>query len=275
MGNEPTPDPGSPRVRFGVEMRRLRETAQLSQSAVAARLGCTQTQISRLEMATRTPSRSDAEKLDQIFGLVDRQHFVSMHRRILARPGGPKWFMSWVEEIEPNALVLRSWDPLLVPGLLQTEAYAREVLSQEPRITPKEVDERVQARIRRQQVLEKEDAPSFLALIDAGVLRRPVGGPAVMREQLDHLLKAVSLPTVSIQVVAPERLPGLLGAFMIAELPNGEPDTIHADSPAEGQISSAPHVVTSIWNRYEAIRLWAYPEHVSLRMIEEVKQEWT
>ncbi|MEV7908222.1 helix-turn-helix domain-containing protein [Streptomyces anulatus] len=275
MGSDPAPDPGSPRVRFGTEMRRLREAAQLSQSAVAARLGCTQTQISRLEMATRTPSRSDAEKLDKIFGSVDKQHFVDLHRRILARPGGPKWFMSWVEEIEPNALVLRSWDPLLVPGLLQTEAYARRIFSLEPRTNPNEVEERAQARMRRQQILDRENPPSLLVLIDTGVVRRPVGDSKVMREQLDHLLEAVSRPSVSLQLVAPECLPGMLSAFMIAKLPNGDPDIVHVDSSAEGRVSSEQDLVTSIWNRYEAIRLWAYPEQASLRMIEEVKKEWT
>ncbi|MGW4425536.1 helix-turn-helix domain-containing protein [Streptosporangium sp. NPDC004631] len=275
MSTDFSPDPGCPRVRFGAEMRRLREAAQLSQAAVAARLGCTQTQVSRLEIATRTPSRSDAERLDRLFGSTDKQYFVGLHRRVVSRPGGPGWFMSWVEEIEPTALVLRSWDPLLIPGLLQTESYAREVLRYEPRITSKELEERVQARMQRQQILDKEDAPSLLALIDAGVLRRPVGDSTVMRDQLDHLLEVVSLPTVSLQVVAPEQLPGLLGAFMIAKLPNGAPDIIHADSSAQGLISSDHDLVTSIWNRYEAIRLWAYPEHVSRRMIEEVKKEWT
>ncbi|MEV8630046.1 helix-turn-helix transcriptional regulator [Streptosporangium sp. NPDC051023] len=275
MGNDSTPDPGSPRVRFGTEMRRLREAAQLSQSAVGARLGCTQTQISRLEMATRTPSRSDAEKLDKIFGLTDEQHFMGLHRRILARPGGPKWFMSWVEEIEPNALILRSWDPILIPGLLQTESYAREVLSREPKVTPTKVEERVQARMRRRQILDKEDPPSLMVLIDAGVLHRLVGDSKVMREQLDYLLESAQCPAVSIQVVDSHCLVGTLGAFMIAELPNGQPDIIHADSSARGQVSSEHDIVTSIWNQYEAIRLWAYPEHISLRMIEEVKQEWT
>ncbi|MER7210939.1 helix-turn-helix transcriptional regulator [Streptosporangium sp. NPDC000239] len=275
MGDVPSLDPGSPRVRFGVEMRRLREAAHLSQSAVAARLGCTQTQISRLEMATRTPSRADAEKLDQIFNLAERQHFVGLHRRIVARPGGPKWFMGWVEEIEPNALALHSWDPLLVPGLLQTEAYARRIFSLEPRITATEVDERVQARMRRRQILDQRNPPSLLVLMDTGVLRRPVGGPEVMREQLDHLLDAVRHPSVSLQLVAPECLPGMLGAFMIAKLPNGDPDIVHVDSSADGRVSSERETVASVWKRYEAIRLWAYPEHASLRMIEEVKKEWT
>ncbi|MGW3362320.1 helix-turn-helix domain-containing protein [Streptosporangium canum] len=275
MSIDPFSGPDSPRVRFGAEMRRLREEAQLSQGAVASRLGCTQTQVSRLEAATRTPSKSDAERLDRLFGVGGGTLFTGLHRRILARPGSPDWFTSWAEEIEPAALVLRSWDPLLVPGLLQTESYARQVLSQEPRMTPQQVDERVQARVRRRQILEKDDPPLFLALVDIGVLRRPVGAAGVMREQLDHLQEVAQRPNVSIQLVDQRCLMGLLGAFMIAELPHGQTDTIHVDSSAEGQVSADPSLVTSIWSRYEAIRRWAYPDHMSLKMIEDVKQEWT
>ncbi|MGV9595205.1 helix-turn-helix domain-containing protein [Streptosporangium sandarakinum] len=275
MSVEPFLDPGSPRMRFGAEMRRLREEAQLSQAAVAARLGCTQTQVSRLEAATRTPSRSDAERLDRFFGLEGATSFTRLYHRILAKPGSPAWFMSWAEEIEPNALVLRSWDPLLVPGLLQTEAYARHIFFHAPRITPEEVEERVEARMRRRSILEKADAPLLLVLIDEGVVRRPVGGPEVMREQLGHLLEAVQRPSVSIQLVDRHCLSGVLGAFMIAELPNGQPDAVHVDSSTEGQVSVDPIQTTSVWNRYEAIRRWAYPERVSLKMIEEVRREWT
>jgi transcriptional regulator with XRE-family HTH domain len=273
MSVEPFPGPGSSRVRFGAEMRRLREAAQLSQAAVASRLGCTQTQVSRLEAATRTPSKSDAERLDRLFGPDGSTYFTGLRECIVA-PGGPIWFRSWVEEIEPTARVLRSWDPLLIPGLLQTDSYARQVLSQEPRMTPQEVDERVMARVRRRQILDQDDPPSLLVLIDASVLLRPVGDSEVMREQLDHLLATAERPTVSIQLVDQRCLAGLLGAFMIAELPDGQPDMIHADSPAEGQVSADHNLVTSIWNRYEAIRRWAYPDHMSIKMIEEARQEW-
>ncbi|MEU4540951.1 helix-turn-helix transcriptional regulator [Streptosporangium sp. NPDC023825] len=268
-------DPGSPRVRFGAEMRRLREAAQLSQSSVARRLGCTQTQISRLEGATRTPSKSDAEKLDELFKTADGNAFTRLRQRILTQPGGPIWFQSWVEEIEPTALVLRSWDPLLVPGLLQTESYARHVLSQEPRMTSQEVEERIEARVQRRSILERDDPPLFLTLIDANVVRRPVGDSEVMRGQLDYLLEVGQNPAVSIQLVDQRCLPGLLGAFMIAELPDGQPDAIHADSSAEGHVSTDSSLVASIWNRYEAIRRWAYPDHMSLKMIEDVRREWT
>ncbi|MET8141758.1 helix-turn-helix transcriptional regulator [Sphaerisporangium sp. NPDC005288] len=271
MTVESFPRPESPRVRFGAEMRRLREAAELSQTAVATRLGCTQTQISRLEAATRTPSRSDAERLDLLFGTGESRHFTRLREHIVT-PGGPVWFRNWVEEIEPNAQVLRSWDPLLIPGLLQTRAYARHIFELEPQITPEEVDQRVEARMQRQRILDGQNPPLILVLIDAGVLHRQVGGPGVMREQLERLLEMRTSPMVSVQVVDPGCLPGMAGPFMIAELPHGQPDAVHADSPVQGHITSDPEYVTSIRRRYETIRLWAYPEHISLKMIEEAEQ---
>ncbi|MER5324420.1 helix-turn-helix domain-containing protein [Streptosporangium roseum] len=275
MDGGPSLDPGSPRVLFGAEMRRLREAAQLSQTAVASRLGCTQTQVCRLEKAARTPSKSDAERLDRLFGTTESASFIRLYQRIISQPGGPVWFRSWAEEIEPTALVLRSWDPLLVPGLLQTESYARHIFNLEPRATPEAVEKRVEARMRRQQILDRDNPPFVLVLIDAGVLRRKVGEAGVMCGQLDHLLEVSERPSVSVQVVDPECLPGLAGAFMIAELPNGQPITIHADSPAQGHVTNDCEFVASIQERYEAIRLWAYPERISLKMIEEARREWT
>ncbi|MFS1298151.1 DUF5753 domain-containing protein [Streptosporangium longisporum] len=177
--------------------------------------------------------------------------------------------------MEPIALVIRSWDPLLVPGLLQTESYARHLFANGPRATPDEVEERVQARMRRQRILDKEDPPMLLVLIDEGVLRRRVNGPEVMREQLGHLLEVAQRPSVTVQVVDPDCTAGMLGAFMIAELPIGQPDTIHVDSSAEGYVTADHDLVTSMWERYEAIRRWAYPDRMSLKMIEEARQEWT
>jgi transcriptional regulator with XRE-family HTH domain len=256
-------------------MRRLREAAELSQAAVASRLGCTQTQVSRLEKATRTPSRSDAERLDQLFGMAEGISFTRLYQSITAQPGSPIWFRNWVEEIEPTLVVLRSWDPLLIPGLLQTEAYAHHIFSMEPRAAPEGVKERVEARMRRQRILDRDKPPLVSVLFDAGVLHRRVGGPEVMREQLDRLLEVAAHPSVFIQVVDPDCLPGLAGPFMIAGLPNGQPDVISSDAPAQAQITADLDVVTFIWERYEAIRIWAYPERISLKMIEEARREWT
>ncbi|GII65273.1 transcriptional regulator [Sphaerisporangium krabiense] len=275
MGTDQPQDATSPRARFGAEMRRLRESARLSQSALGVRLRCTQTQVSRLEKGLRTPQPDQAEILDQVFGLSDKEYFVGLYRRILSNPGGPIWWMDWLEEIEPRATVLRSWDPLLVPGLLQTEGYARYLLSREPRVGPEEVEERTQARLRRREFLERADPPLLSILLDQGVLRRRIGTAGVMREQLAFLIEIAERPNVLVQVVDPDCVPGLLGAFMIAELPDGEADVIYADSPAEGVVSADPNVVSTLWIRYESIRAWAYPEHVSLNMIKDVMDQWT
>ncbi|MFC6079559.1 helix-turn-helix domain-containing protein [Sphaerisporangium aureirubrum] len=283
MNTTPPPDPPptkpeipSPVARFGGEIRRLRESAGLSQDALATRLGCTQTQVSRLELGLRRPHRDHAEILDRVFGLSDKGYFALLYRRILSHPEGPRWWLDWPEEIEPRATVIRSWDPLLIPGLLQTESYARHLLIREPRVTPDEVERRTHARMQRRAVLDRHDPPLFVTLMDEGVLRRRIGAaPEVMREQLTFLIEIATRTNVTIQVVDAECVSGLLGAFMIAQLPDGEPDTVYADSPAEGLLTSAPDVVSMLWSRYELIRAWAYPEHVSLQKIKDVMDQWT
>lgn len=275
MNEMPSIDPESPRVQFGAEMRRLREAAGLSQSAVARRLGCTQTQVSRLEKGTRTPSRRDAENLDALFGDATDISFVRRYERIRAQPGSPAWFRSWTEEIEPNLVVLRSWDPLLIPGLLQTEKYAYHVFSNGPQATHEEVVERVNARLRRQQLLQRECPPTLMFLIDQGVLHRPIGDSALMREQLDHLLQMAAHPTVFIQIVDPACVAGLSGTFMIAELPHAQPDVVSLETPIQAHVTSDLDTVALIWQRYEAIRRWAYPERASLQIIEKARDEWT
>ncbi|GAA1271917.1 helix-turn-helix transcriptional regulator [Sphaerisporangium rubeum] len=265
----------TPVARFGAEMRRFRESLSLSQDALAARLGCTQTQVSRLEQGSRRPHRDHAVILDRVFGLSDKGYFAMLHRRILSHPEGPRWWLDWPEEIEPRAKVIRSWDPLLVPGVLQTEAYARCLLSREPQVDPDEVERRMHARLQRRAVLDRTSPPLFVTLMDEGVLHRRIGSPEVMREQLTFLMEVADRPNVTVQVVDPACVSGLLGAFMIAQLPNGEPDTIYADSPAEGLLTSESEVVSTLWSRYELIRAWAYPEHVSLQKIQDVMHQWT
>jgi len=275
MSEMPPLDPASPRAQFGAEMRRLREAAGLPQSAVARRLGCTQTQVSRLEKGTRTPSRRDAETLDELFGDAVDVSFVRRYERIRAQPGSPVWFRSWAEEIEATATVLRLWDPLLIPGLLQTEAYARCIFSHGPQIAPNEVEEHVRARMQRQRIFARQPPPTLLALMDEGVIRRRIGSPELMRDQLAHLLKMAQQPSVFIQLVDAECVAGLGGTFAIAELPDGLPTVVQADSVMQGHITTDHDLVTSAQQRYEAIRLWAYPERISLKMIEEARQEWT
>ncbi len=267
--------PETPRERFGNELRRLRETAGLSQNAVAVRLQVTQTHVSRLEMGKRTPQLSQAETLDQLFGLTDNRYFVGLRERMTARPGGPGWFMRWVEAIEPEALILRSWDPLLIPGLLQTEAYAHCIFAGAPDAIPDEIDDRVQARIRRRMILDRERPPAIWALMDEWVLRRPIGGVSVMWEQLDYLLQISQRHNVNIQLVPGDNpcTAGLSSGFVLAQLPDATV-VVSVESAGRGEISAEHDLVTRIWGAYDKIRSEAFPVGTSLKMIKDARDQW-
>uniref|UniRef100_UPI00384D9E71 DUF5753 domain-containing protein n=1 Tax=Microbispora cellulosiformans TaxID=2614688 RepID=UPI00384D9E71 len=137
-----------------------------------------------------------------------------------------------------------------MPGLLQTEAYARHLFSGGRQIGREEVEQHVEARMQRQRILDRDESPTYLALVDEGVLRRRIGRAESMLEQLDHLIESTRRPTVAIQVVDPECVAGLAGAFMIAEFARGEPDAVHADSPVQGHITTDCDHVSAIWKRY-------------------------
>jgi transcriptional regulator with XRE-family HTH domain len=267
----------SPLERFGAELRAYRKDSGLSQARIGERLGCSQDLISQIELAKRCPSRGHAERLDQIFGLSEKKYFIGLYRRIAYPTGGPQWFLRWAEEIEPKAAVLRGWDPLLVPGLLQVQSYARYVFQRAPMISAAQVEERVTNRMQRKTIFDRSDPPALWVLLDEGVLHRPVGGPAVMCEQLNYLLGMAGQPNITIQIVpiAAACTPGLMSAFALAEqLPGVEPDTVYVESAAEGLVTADEAIVNQIRSRYDSIRADAFHQGASLMMIKDAHEQW-
>ncbi|MFI7449285.1 Scr1 family TA system antitoxin-like transcriptional regulator [Nonomuraea sp. NPDC049714] len=116
-----------PPSSFGRELARCRKERGLSQRRLADHLSCSPSLVGHIETGSRNPQLDFAEACDQFFNLPEKDYFARMCRRIHQSPSGPGWYLRWLEEIEPNAVTLRTWDPLLVPGLLQTEHYARAV----------------------------------------------------------------------------------------------------------------------------------------------------
>ncbi len=274
MSRERNLDPNaSPLAFLGAELRRCRKRAGLSQPQLSELTSYSTSMISKIERAQRPASRDFAYECDRVFDLDG--HFARLYQFMLWAPG-PSWFTRWLEEIEPGARVLRYWAPLLVPGLLQTEAYARHIFGREPDIGRKEIDERVQARMQRQAILANDDSPTVWVLIDEGLLHRPLGGPEVMCRQMDRLLNAAACSKVTIQVVpyCAESPVGLTGPFIIAELQEGQPDAVFLDSSTVGEVTTDHERVASIWRRYDAIRADAYPQHLSLEMIREARDRW-
>jgi transcriptional regulator with XRE-family HTH domain len=138
----------APVQRFGKELARMRREHDLTQAALGKRLGCSSSLVAHIEKGDRTPKPDFAAGCDQVFGTGNR--FARLCRSITS-PSGPGWYLRWTDEIEPSARVLRSWDPLLIPGMLQTEDYARAVFRGDlAGISNQEVEDGVSARLRRQ-----------------------------------------------------------------------------------------------------------------------------
>jgi hypothetical protein len=154
---------------------------------------------------------------------------------------------SWGRSQQQEARTLHTWQPLVVPGLLQTEEYARVVIRGEPGITDEQVERAVAARMERQEIFARAAPPLFRAVLDEGVLYRPIGGKEVMRRQLERLVEAVESPRIGIQVVpmALGMTTGILGGFVIAQLPGG-PDTVYIQSAIHGHVTNRPEDVEAI-----------------------------
>ncbi|GHJ09579.1 hypothetical protein TPA0907_39460 [Micromonospora humidisoli] len=187
----------------------------------------------------------------------------------------PQWLRKWVDW-EREALALRWFEHCWIPGLLQTEAYARATLAGEA-LTTAEADDLVASRIGRQAVLRRDRPPLFIAVIFEGVLYQSVyGDRELMREQIEQLAHYAALPTVQVHIVPREigMYPGLGGGFIIAELPSGE-HVAHVDSQAPAQILNEATDVATLSRRWERIRGEALSRSQSLDLIREAAGSWT
>ena len=217
----PRPDPPAALVAFAEELRAHRAQAGMSRDELAAKVSYSPSLIAMIETGRRSPSRKLAELLDAVFSLPGT--FSRLEKRLRDVPF-PASFRPFVPH-EAEATALRSYENSLVPGLFQTEAYARAVLSTRPNTAEDQIEELVAARIQRQEVLSREEPPLIWSLIDEAALHREVGTPEIMNGQLLHLADLSRRPNVTIQVVPYSAGPhsGLLGAFVIAELDDSPP----------------------------------------------------
>lgn len=225
-------------VRPTVRRRRLaalliafREQAGRNQDDAAERIGCHRSKINRIENARLGISLGELRDLLTYYGVEDGAQIEEMvvlarrgresgwlRRASLARPSYSEFI-----DYEETADYIRSYQSSLVAGLLQTPDYAREVLRAAPStLGLDEVDALVTARMERQQVLRRTDPPRLCVIEDEAALRLQVGGPDVMRKQLDHLEEEVQRPGVELQII-PARAgahAGLFGSFVLFGFPN-------------------------------------------------------
>lgn len=262
-----------PMIEFIIdEIRRARMTAGMTQDRFGRGANFSASQVSAVETGTRALTREyvrGADKALKTGGLFERMVIK------LKLDGEPSWLREWIE-IERKAESFRWFENAVVPGLLQTEQYARAIFASMGVFTADEVAARVAARIERQAVLGKEKPPQMTAVLDEGLLHRPVGGPDVMREQLSHLVNiAAVMPHVRIQVVPTPvgAYGGLTGPFIVATLP-GDENVAFLDNYLRGQLVQDAADVMWIAKVWESIRSEALPHHQSTKLISEAAERW-
>ena len=234
---------GTPAGVFGAELRYYRTRAGLSQKDLAPRVNVSHDVISKIETGERPPAEDFAARLDAISELDTREALTRLwdHLKKSLKQRAYGWFQEWAD-IEAEATALRWYEPLVVPGLLQIEDYARAILSARPDGNLDALDEQVAARLARQAVLERPGAPQLWCVLDEGVLHRAIGGSKVMRSQLYRLADRAEHPKTTIQVIQADGAhAGLLAHFVVADL-DDKPPMVYLETAAKGQVTDSPSV---------------------------------
>jgi transcriptional regulator with XRE-family HTH domain len=214
------------RRELGSLLRQLRTERRLSIDDVAERAMFSATKLSRLETGRVGASPRDIRDLCIVYGITDgaeRERLMALAREGKQRAWWQQFGLPYATYVglEAEATSIRDYNPDIVPGLLQVEGYARAIFeSGDPPLDPVTLEGRIEARIRRQALLTREDAPLLYYVVDEGALRRAIGGPVVMRAQLARIIEAASLPMVTFQVIPFEvgAHPGLDSNFVILEI---------------------------------------------------------
>ncbi|MFE5588789.1 helix-turn-helix domain-containing protein [Streptomyces sp. NPDC056549] len=224
------------RRRLGQELRKLREAKNMTAEQVAERLLVSQSKISRLENGRRSISQRDVRDLCGVYEVEDERMVDSLMQMAKdSRQQG--WWHAFGDipysvyiGLETAAESLRIYQPQIIPGLLQTHAYAEAVITgAQPESPPADIEKRVTVRTRRQERIQDDKQPLRLwAVIDEGALHRIVGGRQLMVEQLEHLIEQSHLPHVTVQVIPFEMgsHPGITGHYSILEFPDTSDSTV-------------------------------------------------
>ncbi|MGA5146381.1 helix-turn-helix domain-containing protein [Streptomyces griseoincarnatus] len=211
--DRPEPAPTLLKMLVGVQLAGFREDAGLSQDQAARSVGFSGAKLSRIESGKgrRPPTETDVRALLELYSTDDYEASVLL--KLLQRAGEPGWWQRYDKRLMPEwfdrlvglqeaAATIRTFEIQYVPGLLQTADYTRAVVERGlPNAPAGEVQRRVELRMRRAQLLLREDAPQLWAVIDESVLLRVLGDRTVMRDQLDHLAKMAQRPNVTLQIV--------------------------------------------------------------------------
>jgi transcriptional regulator with XRE-family HTH domain len=249
---------------FGRELRRDREAVGASQRELSQGVLYSVSMVGAVERGEQLPTRAFCEKADDYFKTEGR--YIRMREELLSQVVEPEWFRPWVEH-ERAATALWWYELSVIPGLLQTEAYARALLGDD--------EGKVATRLARQEILTRDEPPppAMVTLIDERVLRHAVGDPGTMRNQLERLADAAQAFTLQVIPLDATTYRRLDGPFVVATV-DGH-DVVYLSTPARGFILDGPEVVSKMRRRFDLIRAEALSVRQSVTLIREVVGQWT
>jgi DNA-binding XRE family transcriptional regulator len=274
--------PATVRARgLGAEMRELRHNTGLSTRAVASRLGWSASTLNRIENGQRTITAEDVSALLVVYEVTgaERDRLLGLARESTqpgwwetGTPGLPSQLTALIG-FESQATRIVDVQLVLIPGLLQTPEYTR-ALMQGGGVPALDAETRVATRLGRQAVLSRPNPPEFFAIIDEAALRRPVGGNALMAEQLRHVLRAGERQNVTVQVVPYHQgaHPGLNGSYVILEFAKAR-TIVHLEHKRSSLFLDEPEDVTPFVSAVETLQDVAYDPGRSAELITAVADE--
>jgi transcriptional regulator with XRE-family HTH domain len=285
LPGRPGAGPAVARLWLGTRLRRLREEAGISREEAAAAIRASAPKISRIELGRIPVKARDLAGLLALYRVTDEIEREVM--RALSLDGSlPDWWQpygdavpAWTKPylgLEPAARLIRSYDIQFISGLLQTPAYARAIVSLSGSSSGERAERQVAVRMRRKEILYRADPPHLWAVIDEATLRRPIGGAAIMRAQLGHLLELSQLRHVNIQVL-PFRAGGHAaggGPVILLRFAGDQlPDVVCLEQLASAVYPSKPAELAYYWDMLNQLATQADPPIASTTILNQIRKE--
>lgn len=255
---------------FGEVVKAFRRRARLTQEEFAPRVKYSVPTVASVEQGRRYPSGDFVERAEEVLDAFGALRGAARH--LSRRPGLASWFRQWAQ-LEADAIALDTYECRLVPGLLQSEAYARTVFAQSvPPLTDDQLEAQVAARTDRQRLLRERAGVPFSFIVEESVFLRQLGGPEVMRGQIDHLLATAELRNVEFQIMAAGQPchAGLDGALQLLETPDHQ-WLGYAEGQQSGVMVTDRKEVSVLLRRYAKLRSQAMTSADSVSLLERIR----
>lgn len=257
---------------FGALLRFHRRRAEMSQDALAGHIGFSKSQVAMVERGERPPRGTFVPEADEVLGAQGALLVVA--EKEFEDSGVPPWTEDYLAE-EKKAISLHTYQNHVVPGALQTEAYARAVYNCNycPPLDDEEIEKRVAARLERQRLFHRKPTPIFSYVLEQSTLSRPLGGRPVLKEQLHHILDIGRLRHVEIQVMPHDREThaGLAGPMILLETTD-RGQLAYVEAQNGGYFVSEQPGLGDMFGRYGILRAQALNPEESAKLIEQVAQ---